>query len=117
MSHYEVVIGRCKKLERVLEEGLGAEGRGLHEKVTSVQGRLPPALVKRLRFIATVRNKLVHETSGDKIDDLAGYKQACDLAEKELKTLFKPAKRGCALVAMMFLAAAFAVIEAVRCLA
>ena len=114
MSHYEVVIGRCKKLERLLEEGLGADGRGLHEKVTSVQDRLPPALVKRLRFIATVRNKLVHESAGDKIDDLAGYKKACDLAEKELKQLIQPAKRGCALTAIILMTGAGIVGEIVR---
>jgi hypothetical protein len=114
MSHYEVVIGRCKKLERLLEEGMGANGRGLHEKVTSVQGKLPPALVKRLRFIATVRNKLVHESAGDKIDDVAGYKQACDLAEEELKQLIKPAKRGCALAALMLISTAILLVEIVR---
>ena len=91
MSDYELVIKKSKHLEQLLEEGLGAQGRGLHEKVSSVEGRLPTALVKRLRFIATVRNKLVHDAQMDRLDDRRGYEDACNKAEKELASLLQPA--------------------------
>lgn len=55
MSDIELVIKRCKRLESLLGKHFAADGRGLHEKVTSVEHALPNPLVKRLRFIATVR--------------------------------------------------------------
>jgi hypothetical protein len=88
MSDIELAITRTKALESLLEQALGAVGKGLHEKVTSVQDRLSPALVKKLRFVATVRNKIVHESSYQQIDDRDGFTRACDEAEAELKTMF-----------------------------
>jgi len=41
--------------------GKGAEGRGLHEKLSCVEDVVSEESVKSMRFIATVRNKLVHE--------------------------------------------------------
>jgi ABC-type multidrug transport system fused ATPase/permease subunit len=87
MSDIELAVTRCKRLETLLEEELGASGRGLHQKVSSVQDKLPEALVKRLRFIATMRNKLVHEADTDRLDDRSDYERACDVAESELQKL------------------------------
>ncbi len=94
MSHYEIVIERCKKLERQLQEGFSAEGRGLHEKVTSIGEGLPEPLVKKLRYIATIRNKLVHEDEGNTIKDLEGYNNACDQAEEAINDLVRPKSDG-----------------------
>lgn len=91
MNDYELVVKRCKQLEGLLADGFGATGRGLHEKVSSVESRLPAALVKRLRFIATVRNKLVHDDEMERLDDPAGYREACDRSEAELRALLQPA--------------------------
>src|SRR4051794_21094584 len=90
MSDIELAITRVKALESLLEQALGATGKGLHEKVTSVQAKLPPALVKRLRFIASVRNKLMHEASYQAIDDREGFVRACDEAERELTAMTAP---------------------------
>ena len=98
MSDIELAITRVKALETLLEQSFGASGKGLHEKVTSVQDKLPPPLVKRLRFIATVRNKIVHESNYQQIDDRAGFLRACDEAESELRTLAAPPQvinKGC----------------------
>jgi len=96
MSDIELAVTRTKVLESLLEQALGAVGKGLHDKVSSVQTRLPPALVKKLRYIATVRNKIVHEADYQKIDDRAAYTRACDEAEAYLRALLQPArKRGC----------------------
>ncbi len=99
-NHYELVISKCKKLEKMLADGLGASGKGLHEKVSSVQDRLPPPLVKRLRYIASVRNDLVHESDSNRLDDVNGYKEACSKAEAELKGLIRSKSTGC-LTAML----------------
>jgi hypothetical protein len=97
MSDIELAVTRTKALEALLEP-LGATGRGLHEKVSSVQAKLPPALVKKLRFVATVRNKIVHESAYKQIDDRAGFLRACDEAEAELRALAAPPRvvnKGC----------------------
>ncbi len=96
MSDIEFAVTRAKLLEALLEQALGATGKGLHERVSSVQDRLPPPLMKKLRFIATVRNKIVHEASYQSIDDRAGFVRACDEAETQLRAMLPaPVKRGC----------------------
>ncbi len=98
MSDIELAVTRVKVLEALLEQGLGATGKGLHEKVTSVQSRLPTPLVKKLRFVATVRNKIVHESDYQQIDDRPGFLRACDEAEAELRALTAPPQvinKGC----------------------
>jgi hypothetical protein len=97
MSDIELAISRVKALESRLEL-LGATGKGLHEKVTSVQAKLPPALVKKLRFVATIRNKIVHESDYQRIDDRDGFLRACDEAEAELRAMAAPPRvinKGC----------------------
>ena len=98
MSDVELAITRVKALESLLESGLGAAGRGLHEKVSSVEARLRPALVRKLRFAATVRNKIVHEADYQSMDDRAGFVRACDEAEAELRARTAPPQfvnKGC----------------------
>jgi hypothetical protein len=98
MSDIELAITRVKALESLLEQALGATGKGLHEKVSSVQARLSPPLVKKLRFVATVRNKIVHEADYKQIDDRDGFLRACDEAEAELKAMAAPPQvinKGC----------------------
>ncbi len=55
------IIEYNKKIEKLLAERYQANGKGLHSKVTSVEAKLSPDLVKKIRYIATIRNKLVHE--------------------------------------------------------
>ena len=96
MSDIELAVTRTKALEALLEQTLGATGKGLHEKVSSVEPRLAPALVKELRFVATVRNKIVHDSDYAKIDDRDGFVRACDEAEAELNALLpKVINKGC----------------------
>lgn len=98
MSDIELAVTRTKALEALLEQALGATGKGLHEKVSSVQAKLPPPLVRKLRFVATVRNKIVHESGYTRIDDRPGFVRACDEAEAELRALAAPPRvinKGC----------------------
>jgi hypothetical protein len=104
MNDYELAITRTKELEALLEAGLGATGKGLHEKVTSVQDRLPAPLVKKLRFVATIRNKLVHDAGYQRLDDRDGFARACDEAKRELQALVAPPRvinKGCLGVAVV----------------
>ncbi|MEX2212896.1 MAG: hypothetical protein WD768_02130 [Phycisphaeraceae bacterium] len=86
MSDIDLVIKSSKKLESMLTK-LGAEGRGLHEKVSSLEKKLGQPLVRKLRFIATVRNKVVHEQDYEKIDDRRGFIDAVKEAKRELRAL------------------------------
>jgi len=61
MSALETVINISKKAEHILGNEYGAQGRGLHEKISSVERKLPQPLVKKLRYVATIRNNFVHE--------------------------------------------------------
>ncbi len=114
MSDIELAITRTKSLESFIEQALGATGKGLHEKVSSVQDRLQPALVKKLRFIATIRNKIVHESSYEKIDDRERFIKACDEADAELKAMFTPVgQSGCFKYVVIVVGTALAVWRAV----
>jgi hypothetical protein len=115
MSDIDLAVSRSRKLEQVLEREFGASGRGLHEKTSSVERDLPHELVRKLRLVATVRNKVVHEA--DRIDDKRRFTEAAASAERELKALAR-SRRGkgaggsfrwvAALIALLMLAAAAA---------
>lgn len=55
-----ITVDLSRKLEAILGQ-LGASGKGLHEKATSVQHLLPAKLLSKLRYVASVRNKLSHD--------------------------------------------------------
>lgn len=60
MGQIEDVVLLTREIESLLDN-LGATGRGLHEKLTSVENRLNLQTVKKMRWIATMRNKTMHE--------------------------------------------------------
>jgi hypothetical protein len=61
MGAIEIAVQGAKRLETLLQARFGAEGRGLHEKLTSVENKIPSDLRKSIRWVATIRNKVVHE--------------------------------------------------------
>ena len=63
-----LVIYSSKQLESLLETKFEASGKGLHEKITSAKGLSEP-LKRKLRRVATIRNKLVHDAGFDQIPD------------------------------------------------
>lgn len=83
MDQISSVVKESKRLERILREHYHGSGRGLHELISSCQERLPSDVVKRLRYVATIRNKVVHEDDF-KIDDMKAFKLACRYCEQEL---------------------------------
>jgi hypothetical protein len=83
---YEMVIKTSKELEGFLVSEFGATGKGLHEKISSVQTQLTPQLVKRMRYLATIRNKVVHGETAD-IPDRSGFIRAYESSKSELRTI------------------------------
>lgn len=61
MSSIEMAVRNARAIETLLVERLGASGKGLHEKLNSVEQRLPVHIVKTARWIATLRNSAVHQ--------------------------------------------------------
>lgn len=55
------VVASTKNLETLLGSRFGATGRGLYEKTASITPPLPDRLVKRIRYVATLRNKAMHQ--------------------------------------------------------
>lgn len=76
MSTIEAAVMGSKKIEKILKDQFQAEGRGLHELLTSVESRIPADILKQARYIASVRNKVVHE-DGD-IDDISAFKNTVE---------------------------------------
>lgn len=73
-NDYELVIKASKELEYVLEHHFGATGKGLHEKISSASPFLPnPSIVKNMRYLATIRNQLVHQRGFDAIPDRPSF--------------------------------------------
>ncbi|MEH0690490.1 DUF4145 domain-containing protein [Vibrio cholerae] len=83
MSDIESVITRTRKIEKLLRTQYHAEGKGLHQLVTSCEERLPHDVIGKLRYIATIRNKVVHEYDYQ-LEDPASFLNTCDECEKEL---------------------------------
>lgn len=81
------IIKKTKKIESLLEENFYASGRGLHEKVTSVETVLDEKLVKKIRWISTIRNKVLHEDTFDveDIKNIEDFLNNCDIVIESLK--------------------------------
>jgi len=85
-NDYELVIKSSKELEYILEEGFEASGKGLHEKISSASG-LTPQLIKDMRYLATIRNKLIHERGFDRIPDRSAFITTFERSAGELEKL------------------------------
>ncbi|WP_087020539.1 DUF4145 domain-containing protein [Thaumasiovibrio subtropicus] len=83
MADIDWVVKRSRRIEALLKQHYHAEGKGLHELITSCEERLPHDLIPQLRFIATIRNKTVHE-DGFKLDNRADFAATCKQCEQVL---------------------------------
>ena len=83
MGQIEQVVKLTKKLEKLLGER-GARGRGLHEKITSISDQLTNKQIKSLRWIATMRNKTLHE-DGFVIKNFKDFESTANRLIEELK--------------------------------
>lgn len=64
----DTVIEAVKEIEWLLQEKLGATGRGIQGKVSSVEEYLDDDVLRKIRFLGTIRNKLQHEHGFTKED-------------------------------------------------
>lgn len=83
-SDIERAIRWSKRFEAALARRYSATGRGLHERIDSVESKLDRETVRSLRLVATVRNKLVHEEGYDRIDGRDRFNAACKQAARAL---------------------------------
>lgn len=83
MSDIESVVLQTRRIEKLLRQQYRADGKGLHQLITSCEERLPHDVVGKLRYIATIRNKIVHEDDYQ-LDDKRGFMQVCSECEQEL---------------------------------
>ena len=77
------VIVRARELEQALRRA-GATSTGLHNAATELEDKLPPECVKKLRFIASVRNRLAHGEELIEPIDIDVFNTACDDVAKAL---------------------------------
>lgn len=94
MDRYGKTINYVLDIEELLEQ-LGAatvdlSGRPLstHKRLSSIEHRLPDRLVKQLRYVITIRNKLMHERNF-RIRDFDHYEAVCRSCIAELKRAAK----------------------------
>lgn len=92
MSDIDVVVLTTKQLRQRLVNELGAQGLSFHECLDSLVGRLPGEDMRRLRFIATVRNKILNELGRDTLESRASFMQAVDQSDAGI-TLLAAAQR------------------------
>jgi hypothetical protein len=88
-NDFELCIRSSKELEHLLDAEFGASGKGLHEKITSVEQQLSPEMVRNMRYLATIRNKLVHEHAFNAIPDRARFIKTFEQSSNELKELLR----------------------------
>lgn len=101
-NDYEFVIKASKELEYILEHDFGAQGKGLHEKISSAQnhGDLGSSnnnsqqqLVRDMRYLATIRNKLIHERGFDAIPNRSAFEATFTRSVDELAQLLVKKKQ------------------------
>ena len=87
------VLQGTKRIEAILEEKFGSTGRGLYEKMTTANMKLPEPLQKRIRYVATMRNKTMHE-EGFEIPNIPEYVKTCQSIAEQLEHLHANRKPG-----------------------
>ena len=86
MSDLKSILDATKRIESILEQHCGGHGRGMHEKLSTATVAIPEELVKRVRYIASVRNKVVHEAGYD-IADMPAFLATCTRTAQALQAL------------------------------
>ncbi|MDR9828836.1 DUF4145 domain-containing protein [Vibrio sp. FNV 38] len=83
MSDIEKVVIRTRRLEKLLRVQYHAEGVGLEQLVSSCEERLPHDVIGRLRFVATIRDKVVHEEDFA-FNEMDEFIEVCEVCEEGL---------------------------------
>lgn len=100
-NDFELVIRATKDLEHLLETEFGApsgkgSGFGLHDKITHAEttAGLSRDTVKKLRYLVTLRNKIVHDHDFNELPDRKHFAKSYESVEGELKQKLGEKRRG-----------------------
>ncbi|RMX65584.1 hypothetical protein DD238_006278 [Peronospora effusa] len=88
-NDYQLAIETSKELEYMLEKEFSAHGQGLHEKVSSVEDTIPFPTVRSIRYVATLRNKLIHDRETKALPDRQQFIKKFDDAMTELNIIIE----------------------------
>jgi hypothetical protein len=86
MSDLQIVVTGAKTIEKVLADELGGTGPGLYEKMASTRIPVPQSLQRRIRYVASMRNKNVHELRVA-IGDHVAFTERCARIVEDLRDL------------------------------
>ena len=86
MSDLQTVVNGAKAIEKVLVDEFGSSGRGLYATMASSRIPIPQALQRRIRYVATMRNKNVHELRFD-LGDPNVFSERCASIIQDLRDL------------------------------
>mmetsp|Transcript_12997 Transcript_12997/g.30913 ORF Transcript_12997/g.30913 Transcript_12997/m.30913 type:complete len:127 (+) Transcript_12997:92-472(+) len=92
-NDFELAIKSSKELEHILDTEFAASGKGLHEKISSVEQQLPVQLVRDMRRLATIRNKLIHEHGFDAIPDRVKFVSDFERSAQELGRILEEKRK------------------------
>ena len=93
-NDYQLAIEASKELEHLLEHEFNAHGQGLHEMVSSVERLLPVPTGRSIRYVATLRNRLIHDRQMRALPDRPLFISKFDNAMTELNILIDQKRRG-----------------------
>ena len=75
---YQKILDKTKKIETLLSE-MGAVGKGLHQKLSSIESHIDKGIVRSIRFIASIRNKFLHDANFKLTDELlSDFESSCE---------------------------------------
>lgn len=90
MAHISLAVRGSQRIESFLKKHFNAQGKGLHAIVSSVEEQIPQQTVRHIRYIASVRNKVVHEAA--EIDDLEIFSESIDSILSDLQSIIDARK-------------------------
>lgn len=93
-NEFEMVIRASKELEFVLEEEFGSKSKGLHGKITEARRFLTSKLVRDMRYLATIRNRMVHEQGYDDLPSKEKFVATFESSAEELARIIQRRRSG-----------------------
>ena len=85
MAHISLAVRGSQRIESFLKKHFNGKGKGLHEILSSVEEVIPEKTVRRARYVASVRNKVVHEVA--EIDDLEYFSDSINSILADLQMI------------------------------
>lgn len=99
-NDYELAIRASKKLEALLKQHFNAQGKGLHELISSIEKKnyFSDHTIRTMRRLATIRNKLIHDDNYNKIEDKAKFIEDFKIAKREIENLVNSNNKTCVIM-------------------